>query len=329
MKKLFSVILCALLIFSLFALSGCGEKETAPATLKFGAGVYTSAPAVADATADKEGTGKLDVTIAAVTVDADGKIVACELDTMSNSVKFTKDGKAVANESFKTKYEAGKDYNMVAYGGAKKEWFEQADSFEKVVAGKTLSEVKALVAEGDKGVDEVVKAGCTIQIHEFVGAIEKAYKAAKKSNVTAKDVLKVTMVTEQTCTDATAEKDGSNKVSTTVFAAALDAKGKVVAASSDCVELSFTFNTKGASTLDTTKAVASKKEQGANYGMVAYAGSEKEWFEQAAAFDAACVGKTASEISKLQAEDGKGVADLQKAGCTIYVTGFVKAASKI
>ena len=324
MKKFLSTTLVALLIVSLFLMARCGRKN---ATLKFGAGVYVSTPTTTDATADKEGTGKVDVTVAAVTVDADGKIVACQLDTMSNSVSFDKDGKAIAVESFKTKYEAGKDYNMVK-DGAKKEWFEQADAFETVVAGKTLDEVKALVAEGNKGNSDVVNAGCTIKINEFVGAIEKAYNAAKDSDVTAENTLKVTAVTEQTCTDATAEKDGSNKVSTTVFAAAVDADGKVVTASSDCVEVSFTFSKKGASTLDTTKAVLSKQEQGTNYDMVKD-DAKKEWFEQAAAFDAACVGKTATEIKALMANDGKGVEDLQTAGCTIYVTGFVKAAEKI
>lgn len=324
MKKFLSMTLVALLIVSMFLMAGCGSKN---ATLKFGAGVYVSTPTTTDATADKEGTGKVDVTVAAVTVDADGKIVACQLDTMSNSVSFDKDGKAIAVESFKTKYEAGKDYNMVK-DGAKKEWFEQADAFETVVAGKTLDEVKALIAEGNKGNSDVVNAGCTIKINEFVGAIEKAYNAAKDSDVTAENTLKVTAVTEQTCTDATAEKDGSNKVSTTVFAAAVDADGKVVTASSDCVEVSFTFSKKGASTLDTTKAVLSKKEQGTNYDMVKD-DAKKEWFEQAAAFDAACVGKTATEIKALMANDGKGVEDLQTAGCTIYVTGFVKAAEKI
>ena len=327
MKKSFILVLCVILALSV-ALTGCGKKEE-DATLKFGLGVYSSTPAVTDATADKEGTGKLDVTVAAVTVDANGKIVACALDTASNTVKFTADGKAVANAEFKTKYELGNDYNMVAYGNATKEWFEQADAFEALVAGKTLTEVKALVAEGNKGTDEVVNAGCTIMINEFVSAIEKAYNAAADSAVTAEDTLKVTAATEQTCTDATADKDGSNKVSTTVFAAAVDKDGKVVAAASDCVEIAFSFDTKGASTLDTTKAVVSKKEQGSNYGMVAYGGATKEWFEQAAAFDAACIGKTATEIQALQGTDGKGVADLQTAGCTIYVTGFVKAASKI
>ena len=329
MKKSFLISLSLLMVASMLFISGCGEASETEATLKFGAGVYSSAPTATDATADKEGTGKIDVTVAAVTVDKDSKIVACQLDTASNSIKFTKDGKAVAANEFKTKYELGNDYNMVAYGGATKEWFEQADAFETVVAGKTLTEVKALVAEGNKGTDEVINAGCTITISDFVGAIEKAYNAAADSKVTAKDTLKVTAYTDQSCGDATADKDGSSKVSTTVFAAALNAENKVVAASSDCVEVTFTFNTKGASTLDTTKAVISKKEQGSNYGMVAYGGATKEWFEQAAAFDAACIGKTATEIAGLMAEDGKGTDELQNAGCTIYVTGFVKAASKI
>lgn len=326
MKRIFTISLCVLLVVSMFFIGGCGSKS---ATLKFGAGVYISAPTTTDATADKEGTGKVDITVAAVTVDKDGKIVACALDTASNTVKFTADGKCVATYDFKTKYEYGKDYNMVAYGGAAKEWFEQADAFEALVAGKTLTEVKALVAEGNKGTDEVVKAGCTIMINEFVGAIEKAYNAAADSNVTDKDILKVTAATEQTCTDVTAEKDGSNKVSTTVFASALDANSQVVAASSDCVEVAFTFDAQGKSTLDTSKTVVSKKDQGANYGMVAYGGADKEWFEQAAAFDAACIGKSATDISEFLGDDGKGVDELQKAGCTIYVTGFVKAATKI
>jgi len=329
MKKTLVLVMTLILAISAVFV-GCGEKEEEKASnLKFGYGVYVSAPAVTDATADKEGSGKLDVTVAAVTLDADGKIVACALDTASNTVNFTADGKAVAKTEFKTKYEMGKDYNMVAYGGAKKEWFEQADAFEALVAGKTLDEVKALVGEGNKGKDEVVNAGCTIMINEFVGAIEKAYNSAADSKATAENKLQVTAATEQTCTDATADKDGSNKVSTTVFAAAVDANGKVVAAGSDCVELAFTFNTKGASTLDTSKAISSKKEAGANYGMVAYGGAKKEWFEQAAAFDAACIGKTATEIAGFVGEDGKGVADIQSAGCTIYVTGFVKAASKL
>ena len=323
MKRFIILALCILMVIPM-CITGCTEKA---AVVKFGSGLFISAPTTTDATADKDGSGKLDVTVAAVLVDASGKIVSCQLDTASNTINFTADGKAVASSGFKTKYELGADYNMVAYGGAVKEWFEQVDAFEALIVGKTLDEVKAMVADANKGTDEVINAGCTIMIHEFVGAIEKAYKAATVE-VDAKASLKVNVVTEQTCSDATEEKDGSNKIAVNVFAAAVDADGKVLAASSDCVETAFTFTIAGASTLDTAKAIASKKEQGTSYGMVAYGGAAKEWFEQAAIFDAACVGKTASEIAGLLGENDKGVADLQTAGCTIIVSGFVKAAAK-
>ena len=323
MKRFIALSLCLLMLLPT-VLVGCAKEES---KVKFGLGVYASAPTASDATADKNGAGKIDVTFAALTVDKDGKIAAVELDTASNDIAYTADGKAVAKTEFKTKYELGNDYNMVAYGGAKKEWFEQVDAFEKLIVGKTLAEVKALVAEKNKGNEEVVNAGCTVMINEFVGAIEKAFAAATVE-IAADAALKLNIATEQTCTDATEEKAGSNKVASYVFAAATDKDGRVVAASSDCVEVEFTFDASGASTLDTTKAVISKKAAGDNYGMVAYGGAKKEWYAQAAAFDAACIGKTTAEIATLQAADGKGIDTLQAAGCTIYVTGFVKAATK-
>ena len=324
MKKFLALALCLLMVIPAVFV-GCAKADDAK--VKFGAAVYVSAPSTTDATEDKDGSGKIDVTVAAVTVDKDGKIVACALDTASSTVNFTADGKAVAAGEFQTKYELGAGYNMVAYGGATKEWFEQADAFETVVAGKTLAEVKALIADGGKGTDAVLSAGCTIAISEFVSAIEKAYNAATVE-VDAKATVKVNIATEAAGTDATEDKDGSNKLTVNVFAAAVGADGKIAAASSDCVEVSFTFDANGAATLDTTKAVLSKREKGADYGMVAYGGATKEWFEQADAFDAACVGKTTAEIAGLAADDGKGNADLQAAGCTITVTGFVKAATK-
>lgn len=321
MKKFLCALLCVLMVLTVV---GCGSKNE---TLKFGLGVYTSTPSATDA-GEADGQGKLAITVAAVSVDADGKIVACQLDTADNTAKYTAEGKAVAAE-FKTKYELGNDYNMKAYAGSTFEWFEQADKFEALVCGKTVAEVKALVAEGNKGTEEVVNAGCTIMINDFVSAIEKACNNAVESNVTASHTLKLGIVTDQTCTDATEEAKGSNKLATTVFAAAVDAEGKVVAASSDCVEVTFTFDQAGVSTFDATKAILSKKEQGANYGMVAWGGATLEWFEQAAAFDKTCIGKTASEIAAFVGADGKGVEAVQTAGCTIYVTGFVKAAAKI
>lgn len=331
MKKLLCVVLSVLMLLPAFAFTGCGKEEA----LQFGLGVYTNVSKASSATEDTAGQGKVAITAAAVTVDAAGKIVACVLDTADITVSYTADGKAVANDGFKTKYEMGTDYNMVKYGGSAKEWFEQADAFESVVVGKTLDEVKALVADANKGTEEVINAGCTIMINEFVLAIEKAYNNVAASGVTAAHTLKLGAHTEQSAKDATEDKDGQNQIETTFFAAAVDAEGKVVAASSECVQVKFTFDAKGASTYDLSKTVLGKKELGAGYNMSAYGtdlngdGVVKEWFEQAAAFETACIGKTAAEIVSLMGDNNYGVADLQSAGCTILVNGLVKAASKI
>ncbi|MDD5901686.1 MAG: hypothetical protein PUC73_12425 [Lachnospiraceae bacterium] len=331
MKKLLCVSLCATMVL---AAAGC-KKETKEETLKFGLGVYNNISQASNAEADANGQGKINSAIAVVTVDAAGKIVACQLDTSQIAVAYTAEGKAVANESFATKYELREGYNMKGSSAIGKEWYEQVDALETVICGKTLDEVKALVAEGNTGTDEVVNAGCTIKIHELVGAIEKAYNNAVASEATASCTLKVGADTAQSCTDATEEKDGQNQLSTTIFAAAVDAEGKVVAATSDCVQVKFSFDAKGASTFDLTKEFRTKKEQGTDYGMSAYGsdkngdGVVKEWNEQAAAFDAACLGKTVEEIKALQGDDNYGNADLQTAGCTITVDGFVKAATKM
>ena len=325
MKKFICVLLCVLMCAATLTLVACDKKEE---TLKFGMGVLISASAT-DATADKDGEGKATINVAVITVDAQGKVVACEIDTADNSVKYTAEGKAVAANGFKTKYELGNDYNMVTYGGSAKEWFEQADAFESVVVGKTLDEIKALVAEGGKGTDAVISAGCTITVTEFVGAIEKAFANLADSNATASSTLKLGMNTAQSTKDATADAAGQNQVETTIVAAAIDAEGKVLVAASDCVQVKFTFDAAGVSTYDATKAAQSKRELGANYGMVAYGNAAKEWFEQADAFNALCVGKTVAEIVALCGADNYGTDEVKTAGCTILVDGFTKAADKL
>ena len=332
MKKLICILLSVLMLVSVAAFVGCDKTPETPdaePTLKMGLGIFAATATVTDATDEKEGQGKIAITAAVITVDAEGKVVACQLDTADYTVKYTADGKAVANDGFKTKYEMGADYNMVAYGGAAKEWFEQADAFETFVVGKTLTEIKAAVAEGNKGNADVVAAGCTIMISEFVSAIEKAFANLTDSSATASSTLKLGINTDQSTTDATEEKNGTNQLDTTIFAAAVDANGKVLVAASDCIQVKFTFDATGVATMDTTKAIQSKREQGANYGMVNYGGAAKEWFEQADAFNALCVGKTASEIVALCAADNYGTEEVKTAGCTILVNGLTKAAAKI
>ncbi len=338
MKKITALFMAALMIASSALFTACGEaaveetttedttvaEETteAPAeeaALKLGLGVDIAAQAT-DATEDKNGNGQATVTVAAVLLDEEGKIVKCVIDCADSKAEYTAEGKAVAAAEFKTKYELGDSYSMKTYGGAALEWYEQADAFAALVAGKTADEVKALLAADNKGNDDVISAGCTITVDTFVKAIDKAIANAAESAATAADTLKIAVYTEQTTKDATDEADGSNQLESTVFAAAIDADGKITAAVSDCAQIKFTFDIAGASTYDAAKAVSTKKEQGDSYGMKAYGGAALEWYEQAAAFDAACIAKTPADVA--------GV-DAAAAGCTIVVDAFVKAAAKL
>ncbi len=341
MKKFFSIVLICAMVLSLGLLSACGQTNTDTTdttdatdngeddvTLKLGLGVYATAKAT-DATEDKAGQGQATATLATVLVDADGKIVKAFIDCADNKVSYNADGTAVVADSFSTKYEQGDAYNMVAYGGAALEWYAQADAFCTLIAGKTIDEVKALLAEDGKGTDDVINAGCTITVSDFVYAVEKAVANAADSTATAADTLKIGVYTAQSTGDATEDKAGSNQVEITAFAAAIDTNGKITAASSDCLQVKFTFDVTGVSTFDATKALSTKKELGDAYNMVAYGGAAQEWYAQAAAFDAVCVGKTVEEIGALVLEDGKGTDDVVAAGCTILVDGFVKAASKL
>ena len=333
MKKILSIVLAVLLVFSLFALAGCGAKE-----LKFGLGVSAKYGKATSADGETNGNTEVTTTVAAVLVDESGKIVKCVIDEAQNKANYTSEGKAVANEELKTKGELGADYGMSKYGtdlnkdGVVKEWNEQIAAFVSNVEGKTLDEVKAMVVDG-YGNDDIQTAGCTMAVAPYVTALEKAVANAKASKATSDDTLNLGVVSSEKVADATEDKAGSVEFTTTVTAAVLSKDGKVAVASTDEVATTVSFDTKGVTEVDTSKALTSKYELGANYGMSAYGtdlnkdGVVKEWNEQADAFDSALAGKTADEIAGLE-KDGYGVEALQTAGCTIAVSNMIKSAVK-
>lgn len=172
MKKLLSIFLCAIMVFSLASLAGCGKAQ-----LKFGVGTYASAKLKANAADGENGSVKTSVNVAAVLLDADGKVVDCKIDCAEYELGFTAEGKAVAVEGeILTKYEIGDDYGMKKYGKAEKEWYEQADAFDATLKGKTAADIAKLVTADGKGADELQTAGCTIGVSDMVKAAEKAAK---------------------------------------------------------------------------------------------------------------------------------------------------------
>ena len=338
MKKFLCLVLTIIMVFSLTCLVGCSDKkddttETAD-TLKFGLGINAKLENISSADGDTVGNAKASITAAAVLLDKDGKIVKCTIDAMENNMGFTSEGKFVEAGEYRTKYEQGNDYGMVAYAKAEKEWFEQIDALCALVEGKKIDEVKALVASDYKGTEDVINAGCTIYISDFVYAIENAVKNAADSKSTADCTIKIGIVSTQSgAKDASEEAEGVNEVDTTIVATVIDKDKKIVAVSTDALAAKVTFDTKGI-TATNAALISTKKDLGTNYNMAAYGkdlngdGKVLEWFEQAEAFNAACIGKTKNDFTSLSNDKGYGSDDLQKAGCTIHIGDMVKALSK-
>lgn len=328
MKKILSLLL--VFVF-LFAFTACGDSEKPAgetASLKFGMGVISNMTEIASAKGDVNGKANMVTTAAAVLLDKDGKIVDCKIDTMDNALAFTSKGNAVPMTEAKTKYELGDAYGMVAYGGAKAEWYKQVDNFVSVTKGKKLDEVKALAAEDGTPSKDVANAGCTINVADFVKAVISAMENAKDSKATSDNKLKLAFVATQTSSkNADKEVNGSCAVTVDISAVTVDKDNKVTDAKIDTVDGSVAFDTKGV-TATKSQSLATKRQLGDNYGMVASGATDKEWYEQVDALINSIIGKNASEISALAAEDGKPNDTLAKAGCTINVLTIVKSVVK-
>jgi len=214
MKKLISLLLLLTTCLSLFAMTSCGSEY------RLGLGVIYNATNPTDALGGEGDEVDLGVTTAtytvcAMTLDKDGKIVACTFDTLETKLQYSHDGKAVEITSLKTKREQGKDYGMVAWGGSELEWFEQADAFATVLVGKTKGDIASLATADGKGNSDVITAGCTITVSDFVKAAEKAYAAAESGTVVKDSAVTLSVNSTQTKADATADANGNVTVNTT------------------------------------------------------------------------------------------------------------------
>jgi hypothetical protein len=227
-------------------------------------------------------------------------------------------------------------YQDVNNDGVVKEWYEQVDILCGLFVGKTLDEVKAMIVNGYRGTDEVMNAGCTIGIGDFVNAVEKAFANLDDVDASDKDALKLGFVTNQEkVKNATDEVNGSFDISTSITAATTNSNGAVTAIAIDALSTSFAVNNSGAVVTDTTKAISTKRELGDDYKMAEYGkyqdlngdGVVKEWYLQADELEKACLGKTANEIAALVL-NGYGVEALQNAGCTIAISDMVAATVK-
>lgn len=129
---------------------------------------------------------------------------------------------------------------------------------------------------------------------------------------------------------ASAEKDGNAQVDSTICALAVDDEGKIVSCLFDVAQTQVAFNAAGEITADMTAEIQTQQEKGDAYNMKVASAIGKEWYEQADALAAFCVGKTLEEAVAGIAvnEDGYATGADVVSGCTMHVSAFVKALEK-
>lgn len=269
-------------------------ESTDGSLLKTGLAILPNVSGSTSATAEENGKADYDVTVAAVTVDENGVIRSCVIDSVGTSIAFGADGVITSdlNAAVLTKNELGEGYGMKAYGGATYEWYEQAAALAEFAVGKTIEEFK-----GGYAGDVDLAATATIYLGGYVAAVEKAVANAQDLGAKAGDVLKLA-VTSSLSDSTNADAENAGNAQLYLNAAAVTFNGDVITSCAiDSVQAKVAFDTTGTITSDVSVAPQTKNELGEAYGMKAWGGATFEWNEQAANFAAYITGKTTADVA--------------------------------
>lgn len=119
------------------------------------------------ATDDKDVNAEVDLTVVALTLDADGRVTSAIGDMAEPALTIVADGGVTAPDTVRSKLELGDSYGMRNASSLGKEWYEHSEGYCSYLKGKTEKEVADIPADGS---DADLAALCTISI----GALQKA-----------------------------------------------------------------------------------------------------------------------------------------------------------
>ena len=386
MKKLLMAFIC---LFALVALVACNEtpaednneennngnengetnnggteEEEQGATYYLGMGVVVGL----GHDYNNPGLLQVDSTVAAVVFNNEGLIVACRIDALQNKATVTNGAPTSTNTT--SKAALGDDYGMakaINYGpnydtngdGEIKEWYEQAQLFEDYVTGKTIEDVQEMTTttEGNgmgyawSSDADLLEAGCTIQVQEFIDAVIAACKDGQAVEFTTAEefTVGVAAIGELNLTPvdhggayvpATETTNGTACLYAEYAASVVNEDGEIIATLNDAVQPKVQFGYNGGAVgelnyVDTKRglmedySMANAVNYGPNYDPN-NDGKVLEWFEQSAAFSAFVVGMTADDVRDMEtAPNALGYQmstneDLLEAGCTIQITTIME-----
>ena len=332
MKKLIAMLLSAVLVLGLMAgctgdtvvvydCTCCGDategtvadntESKDDGALKTGLAVVTHVEA-GNASEENDGKAEFDVTLVAVLVDGKGVIADCIIDSIGQTVTFDTTGAFTSDLSAQvlTKNELGDSYGMVVNGGAKHEWYEQADALARYCVGKTVEQVAAGYSD-----DADLATSASIYLGGYVEAIAAAVENAKVLGAEPGDELKLASINSlASSVEGTAQLD-CNAVAMTLN------EGVITSCYLDAVQATAAVDKNGAAAPGN---IASKNELGDAYGMVEHGDAAYEWYRQAENFAAYVTGKVVAEVGAIavdestKPEDGTDLAT----SVTIAIGGF-------
>ena len=301
------------------------SQPAAEGAVKTGVAILASAAESKNA-GDADGEAKYDVSVVAVTVDDNGVIQSCIIDSIGTSVLFDVSGNIVSDLTapIATKNELGENYGMKAYAGSQYEWNEQAAALSAYAVGKTVEALRSgAVDETGHAVDADLATTATIYLGGYVAAVEKAAANAQHLGAQSGDELKLAII-PAVDSSASADAENAGLAQLDVNAAALTLRdGVITSAQIDSVQAKVNFDASGVITTDLTAPIATKNELGEGYGMVAWGGAIAEWNAQAASFAAYITGKTPAEVASIAVDETTKPTDADLvSSVTIKIGGF-------
>ena len=319
----------ALVLFgAMLIVSAKSVSNSKPITgeLKTGLGIITTVSESTNATTENDGSASSELLVAAVTVNEEGVIADCYIDSLPVSINFDTTGKITTDSSteFVSKQVLGDKYGMAAFSSIQKDWHSQVDAFAKHCIGLTAEEVTGLdMDDSGKAADADLVAGCTMYIGSFQQVVAKAALNALENGANGAsngDLLGVNFATSiAKSKDATADEEGLAQAYVTVAAITMNEDDVITSTVLDAVQANVNFDATGKITTDTKLDVQSKCEIGDGYGMKKYSGIQKEWFEQAESFAQYVSGKTMDEVMALPRTES-GTPDAEKTDLVTSVT---------
>ena len=245
-----------------------------------------------------------------VSFDDEGVITSSIMDASQARFVINDDGtiETPLDTDFQTKNELGDDYGMRPASPIGAEFNEQSLAFSEYVVGLTANEVQDIAVTEGKPSEDDLTSSVTITITGFQEAVALAGQDALAwSRLDSRgEPAKIGLgVVFSAGNSRDADGDTQGVVDTQAYAAAVlvDHEGRVTAASIDALQSRFEFDDSGVITTPLDTTYTSKQLLGDDYGMRAASSIGKEWNEQADAFAAWVVGKTADEILNADPDD--------------------------